>query len=223
MTFACVAVAVIIGVWVATTPEGLAALGSEAERDQYVNEAFESYYDPSAGFATMVWANNAWIAAQCVAFGITGAWPAIVLVINAVNVGMVGGLMASYGELGLFLQLIAPHGLLELTAIFVAGGAGLKLFWSLVAPGRRPRTVAVAEEGRSLMLVALGLVGALALSGVIEGFVTGSTMVWWLKIVIGAIALALFWAYVRPWGRAVRAGKTGDLDEQEAGFRQQYA
>ncbi len=224
VTFACVAVAVIIGVWVATTPEGLAALGSEAERDQYVNEAFESYYDPSAGFATMVWANNAWIAAQCVAFGITGAWPAIVLVINAVNVGMVGGLMASYGELGLFLQLIAPHGLLELTAIFVAGGAGLKLFWSLVAPGRRPRTVAVAEEGRSLMLVALGLVGALALSGVIEGFVTGSTMVWWLKIVIGAIALALFWAYVYVLGgRAVRAGKTGDLDEQEAGFRQQYA
>lgn len=50
------------------------------------------------------------------------------------------------------------------------------------------------------MLVALGLVGALALSGVIEGFVTGSTMVWWLKIVIGAIALALFWAYVYVLG-----------------------
>ncbi|WP_029068426.1 stage II sporulation protein M [Jonesia quinghaiensis] len=217
-------IAAVMAVWVATTPEGLERLGSVQERDAYVNQAFAEYYEPGGEFAAMVWTNNAWIAVQCVAFGVTGIWPIFVMASNAVNVGMIAGLMAAYGELGLFLQLISPHGLLELTSIFVAGGAGLKLFWALVNPGRRPRSVALAQEGRSLMLVAGALVFALGLSGIIEGFVTGSTMLWWVKIVIGAIALAAFWTYVYTLGRAaVRRGATGDLSEEEAGYYQQYA
>jgi uncharacterized membrane protein SpoIIM required for sporulation len=211
-------VAVVVGWRVATVPEALAAVGPPSYQEQYVNEAFAAYYDPGAGFAAMVWTNNAWIAAQCVAFGITGVWPVYMLAQNALAVGAVGGMMAAHGELALFLQLIAPHGLLELTCVFVAGGAGLKIFWTLVDPGPRRRSVAVAHEGRALITVAVGLAGALALSGLVEGFVTGSGMLWWLKIVIGALALAAFWAYVYVLGRrAVAAGETGDLAADQAG------
>src|SRR5690606_20736999 len=120
--------------------------------------------------------------------------------------------------LGLFLQLIAPHGLLELMSVFVAGAAGLRIFWAWVDPGPLPRSRALAQEGRALVTVAIGLVIALAISGVIEGFVTGSTMPWWLKIVIGAIALAAFWVYTIVLGRrAVAAGETGDLTADHAG------
>jgi uncharacterized membrane protein SpoIIM required for sporulation len=211
-------VAVVVGWRVATVPEALAAVGPPSYQEQYVNEAFAAYYDPGAGFAAMVWTNNAWIAAQCVAFGITGVWPVYMLAQNALAVGAVGGMMAAHGELALFLQLIAPHGLLELTCVFVAGGAGLKIFWTLVDPGPRRRSVAVAHEGRALITVAVGLAGALALSGLVEGFVTGSGMLWWLKIVIGALALAAFWAYVYVLGRrAVDAGETGDLAADQAG------
>lgn len=214
--------AVVAGVWVATTPEGLAAVGPPSYREEYVQNAFAEYYEPGAGFAAVVWTNNAWIAAQCVAFGITGLWPVYVLVQNFVMVGAIGGMMAHYGELGMFLQLILPHGLLELTSILVAGAAGLKLFWTLVAPGHRPRARAVAEEGRALFTVAAGLVATLALSGLVEGFVTGSSLVWWLKIVIGALALAAFWVYVLVLGRrAVALGETGDLEEEDAGSVQQ--
>ncbi|QDW64133.1 stage II sporulation protein M [Oerskovia sp. KBS0722] len=211
-------VAVVAGWWVATTPDALASMGTPSEREAYVNEAFASYYDPGADFATVVWTNNAWIAAQCIALGISGVFPAYVLFANAVGVGSTGGMMAYYGELDTFLTLIAPHGLLELTAIFVAGAAGLRLFWTMVDPGPRTRLRALAEEGRALFTVAVGLVVVLGVSGLIEGFVTGSGMAWWLKIVIGAIALAAFWAYTIVLGRrAVLAGETGDLSSDLAG------
>ncbi|QHT56303.1 stage II sporulation protein M [Cellulomonas sp. H30R-01] len=213
------ALALAAGWWVATQPEALAAMGTPAERQQYVDHAFAEYYDPGAGFAAMVWTNNAWITAVCVASGITGVIPVWLLIQNAVSVGAVGGMMGAHGELALFLQLIAPHGLLELTAVFVAGGAGLRIFWTLIDPGPRTRGRALAEEGRALFTVALGLVGVLAVSGVVEGFVTGSGMAWWLKIVVGAVVLAAFWAYTLVLGgRAVRAGATGDLDPDRAGY-----
>jgi uncharacterized membrane protein SpoIIM required for sporulation len=218
VTAAFLLVAVTAGVWVALDPDALALMGTPSQQEQYVDEAFASYYDPQLSFAAMVWTNNAWIALQTIAFGITGVWPVYVLANNAVAIGATGGMMAAHGELALFLQLIAPHGLLELTSIFVAGAAGLRIFWTWVDPGPRRRSVALAAEGRALFTVAVGLVGALALSGLVEGFVTGSDLPWWLKIVIGAVALAAFLAYFLVLGRrAVRAGETGDLDVDRAG------
>ena len=137
---------------------------------------------PGAGFAAMVWTNNAWLTAVCIGTGITGVLPVYFQASNAINVGAAGGLMAAHGHLDVFLQLIAPHGLLELTAVFVAGAAGLRLFWTWLDPGPRPRGRALAEEGRALFTVAIGLVGVLAVSGLIEGFVTGSGLPWAVKV-----------------------------------------
>ncbi|HEY0216626.1 MAG TPA: stage II sporulation protein M [Cellulomonas sp.] len=213
------AVGAIAGWWVATQPDALAAMGTPSERQAYVDDAFASYYDPGAGFAAMVWTNNAWITALCIGMGITGVGPLYLMLTNAISVGATGGMMAAHGELGLFLQLIAPHGLMELTAIFVAGAAGMRLFWVWIDPQGRPRARALAEEGRSLITVAIGLVGVLAVSGLVEGFVTGSSLPWWSKIAIGAVVLAAFWTYTIVLGRrAVQDGETGDLSADEAGY-----
>jgi uncharacterized membrane protein SpoIIM required for sporulation len=206
--------ATIAGVFLVTSPEAQAALGTPSQLQHIADETFEAYYseNPAASFTAFVWTNNAWIAVQCVAFGITGIWPVLVLVQNAVNVGSVGGVMAMHGGLDEFFQLILPHGLMELTAIFVAGATGLKLFWTVIDPGGRPRGRAVSEEGRALISVALGLIPVLAVSGVIEGYVTPSALPWGLKIAIGAVVLAAFWFYALVLGRrAVRAGETGGL------------
>lgn len=219
VTVVFLAVAVVSGWWVATDADALAAMGTPSQQQQYVDEAFASYYDPGIGFATVVWTNNAWIAALSVGTGITGIGPAYVLFSNAVTLGSTGGVMAAHDALDVFATLIAPHGLLELTSIFVAGAAGLKLFWTWVDPGDRPRVRALGEEGRALVTVVIGLALSLALSGLVEGFVTGSALLWWVKIVIGALALALFWAYVLILGRrAVRSGATGDLADDQAGY-----
>lgn len=207
------------GVWVATQPEALASMGTPSQREQYVEQSFAEYYTPGAGFAAMVWTNNAWLTAVCIATGITGIGPVYFQVSNAINVGAAGGMMASYGELDVFLQLIAPHGLLELTAVFVAGAAGLRIFWTWIDPGPRTRGHALAQEARALFTVAIGLVGVLAVSGLVEGFVTGSGLPWAVKVGIGVVALTAFWAYTLVLGRrAVRAGHTGDLEADRAGY-----
>jgi uncharacterized membrane protein SpoIIM required for sporulation len=216
-----IVVALVVGVWFVHSPEAQAAAGPPGALQKIADDTFASYYVEydGASFTAQVWTNNALITAMCVAFGITGLWPVYVLVQNAVNLGVVGGIMALHDGLAQFFQLILPHGLLELTAVFVAGGAGLKLFWTVIDPGGRPRGRAVAEEGRSLISVALGLVVVLGISGLLEGFVTPSTVLpWWAKIVIGALVWLGFWVYVIGLGRpAVRAGATGDVRPEDAG------
>ena len=214
VTAAFLAVAVVAGVNVVNDAGAQAALGTPSELQTIADETFANYYSehPAASFTALVWTNNAWIAAQAVAFGITGFWPVMVLVQNAVHVGSIGGVMALHGGLDVFFQLILPHGLLELTAVFVAVAAGFKLFWTVIDPGGRPRGRAVSEEGRALFSVAIGLVFVLAVSGVVEGFVTPSALPWWLKIAIGAVVLVAFWVYVLVLGRrAAAAGETGGV------------
>jgi len=205
----------ISGWWTVNHEESLELVGDAATRAQIANEAFASYYTEysNSSFTALVWTNNAWLALQCIAFGITGFYPLILMYNTALQLGVMGAIMAEANALDIFFALIIPHGLLELSAVFVAAGAGLRLFWTLLVPGARTRVAALAEEGRSTFAVAIGLAIALFASGLIEGFVTPSTMPWWLKIVIGIIACAAFWAYVFVAGRvATSEGATGDVD-----------
>ena len=182
---------------------------------QLVQEDFENYYSsaPAQDFAARVFTNNAYVAAQAIVFGVLLGIPVLyVLFSNALNVGIAGGLLAANDRAGLFFGLILPHGLLELTAVFVACGLGLKLGWTVVDPGARTRSRALAEEGRSLVAGALGLALVLFVSGLIEAFVTPSPLPTWARIAIGALAEIAFLAYVfGPGRRAVGAGLTGDL------------
>ncbi len=214
-----VLIAVLAGAWVAGDPEVQAAVGTQEEIRRLVEVDFEQYYSthPAASFAGQVWTNNAWVAAICIASGIgLGVYPVIVLAQNAFSIGVAGGLMAAAGRLDLFFGLILPHGLLELTSVFVAGGVGIRLGWTIIDPGLRTRPTAVAEEGRAAIAVALGLVMVLLISGVIEAFVTPSGLPTGARITVGVIALAMFLLYlVVLGGRAVRAGEIGDLRSDE--------
>ncbi|MFJ5955546.1 stage II sporulation protein M [Paenarthrobacter sp. NPDC092416] len=227
LTVWCGVFFVIVGgayaLWIGTSPEALrAVVGNNENIRQYVDEDFIDYYseNPAASFAGAVWTNNAWISAQAVAFGITGFWVPMILFMNAQSVGVAAGLFAATGKLDIFFSYILPHGLMELTAVFIACAAGLQIFWAMVRPGPRTRLQGVADEGRSLITVALGLVIVLFISGLVEGFVTPSPLPVWAKITIGALVLAAYWVYTLVLGgKAVRAGATGDLDPYDAGYR----
>ena len=215
-----VAIAVGFAAWIASDPAKVATLGTpDFLRDVAENQAIGYYTEnPAAVFMGMVWTNNAWIAMQCVLFGITGIWPVYQIIANAQNVGTLGAIMAAHDRADLLVLYVLPHGMLELTCIFVAAAGGLHLFWAWVAPGARSRAESVASEGRALATVALGLVFALFLAGLVEGFVTGWSLPWPVKLGIGAAALAVFLIYmIVIGGRAHRRGETGDLVEYEAG------
>ena len=214
---ASLALAVVFGVWVAGSPEVQATIGTPAGIADLVDNDFASYYseNPAGSFALRVWVNNSWVAAQCIGFSILLGIPIpYVLFQNAANLGVVGGLMFDAGKGDLFLALITPHGLLELTAVFLAAGAGMRLGWSVVSPGDRPRSQVLAEQGRAVVAVAVGLVAVLLVSGLIEALVTPSPLPTFLRIAIGVAAEVGFIAYVVYFGRkAVRAGETGDVDD----------
>lgn len=210
-------VAALIGFWVAANPVVQAAVGTPSDIDQLVNHDFASYYseNPAGSFALRVWVNNAWVAAQCIGFAILLGLPIpYILFQNAANLGVTGGLMFDAGKGDIFLGLLTPHGLLELTAVFLAAAAGMRLGWMVIAPGHRPRGQVLAEQGRAVVAVAAGLVVVLLVSGVIEALVTPSPLPTFARIAIGVAAEVAFLAYVVHFGRkAVSTGESGDIED----------
>lgn len=201
--------------WLLQHPAVEQSLMSPEEIDQLVRHDFENYYSEYAAshFAAQVWINNAWVAALCIALGVLGA-PVIYLLFNNIaNLAIIASIMIRHDHAGHFWGLLSPHGLLELTAVFVAGGVGLRLFWSWIAPGDLTRGQSMAREGRTAGTVALGLVVVLFISGIIEAFVTPSGLPTEARVGIGVLAELVFFAYVFVVGRsAVARGHTGDID-----------
>ncbi len=211
------AVVVVIALWVTGNPEVQSAAGTPSDIEQLVNHDIASYYSehPAAAFALQIWVNNSWVSAQCIASSVLLGLPIpIVLFENAANLGLISGLMFQAGKGGVLLGLLIPHGLLELTAVFLAGATGMRLGWSVISPGDRPRGQVLAEQGRAVVSVAIGLVGVLLVSGLIEALVTPSPLPTFVRAGIGIIAEAAFLAYIGYFGRrAARAGATGDIDD----------
>ncbi|WP_405555262.1 stage II sporulation protein M [Streptomyces sp. NBC_01171] len=214
-------VAILLGWWIGTHPEVQASIAAPGHLRELTRPGggYETYYSshPAASFAAQVWTNNAQAAALCLVLGVFLGLPVLwILFENMLNLGVGFGLMSSAGRLDTFLGLVLPHGLLELTAVFVAAGTGLRLGWTVIDPGPRTRRTALAEEGRAAVGMAIGLALVLLVSGAIEGFVTPSGLPTWARITIGVLAELAFLTYVYVLGgRAVREGETGDLQEAE--------
>lgn len=209
-------VAVLVGWRVAGSHTLQASLLPRSGVARLVHHQFRHYYSATdaRSFAAHVWLNNIVVAGETVILGVLIGIPVLyVLAVNAVNGGVVGALMISHGRSGEFWGLILPHGMLELSAVFLAAAAGLRLGWAVVDPGPRPRVRALAEEGRALITIAIGLVPVLLVSGVIEAFVTPSPLPTWARIGIGAIAEAAFLSYIFVIGRRAAAGEVGDIIE----------
>src|SRR3954454_5370204 len=120
---ASIAVMAVIAVWVARDPNVRAAIATPDELNALTKPGgeAETYYStgPAASFAAQVWTNNAWVTATCLFLGIALGLPVIAaLWSNTLNLGIGGGLMTAAGRGDVFLGLILPHGLLELTAVF---------------------------------------------------------------------------------------------------------
>ncbi|QYG92530.1 stage II sporulation protein M [Iamia sp. SCSIO 61187] len=200
-------------------PDRIDLVIPDSYQETYAEEDFVSYYseNPSIVFFSAVTTNNIQVSVLAYGLGALAVFPgALVLFENGAALGMIAGLFLQRGEFwSVFMVYVLPHGLLELTAITVAGAAGLRVGWTLFAPGDRSRPVALGEEGRRSVTIVLGTVMAFVVAGLVEGFVTGAPAIPpGLKIAIGVVVWLAFLVWILGRGRqAVAEGWTGALEE----------
>lgn len=166
--------------------------------------------------ASQIIANNVQVTFGVFALGITaGVGSLLLLVLNGVSLGGVLGLYQSKGIATLLLAFVAPHGVLELTAVCIAGGAGFLLAGALLLPGRRTRRRALVENGqRAIRLVAAAVV-LLLVAGTLEGFVSPIPS-WPLsaKFAVSAATLVLLVLYLSA-GRVRRTAPIPSVVHQQ--------
>lgn len=117
--------------------------------------------------------NNLKVALLSFAAGITAALGTLVVMVR--NGLMLGAFMGVFGHHGHALDavgIVAPHGFLELSAIFLCGGAGLMIGWALIAPGDRPRGEALTDAARRAVVLVLAAGVMLGVAALVEGFVS---------------------------------------------------
>ncbi|HEY1335056.1 MAG TPA: stage II sporulation protein M, partial [Myxococcaceae bacterium] len=123
---------------------------------------------------------------------LAGVLTVVALVNNGFSIGTGFGVFANYHAAGYLGTFVAGHGVLELTAIFISGGAGLRLAHALIAPGDRTRTDAMVVDGRIAMRMVGAVVFLLAIAGTIEGLLSTSDAPAGLKFAVsGASGLLL--------------------------------
>ena len=155
--------------------------------------------------ASRIITNNVQVAFFAFAFGITaGIGTLLLLTLNGLFFGAVLGLFANYGLAGWLLTFVAGHGVLELTAIFIAGGAGLLVARGLIAPGDLTRRDALVLAGQRAARLVAASVLLLCLAGTIEGLLSASDAAPAYKFAVSgasAVLLACYfasgWTYLR--------------------------
>lgn len=146
-----------------------------------------------AGFYVL---NNVGIALRCFATGaLFGLGSIFYLVYNGLILGTVAGWLLITGLSGNFLAFVSGHASWELTAVVVAGGAGLRLGWALIDTGGRTRAGSVRHHGPALYRLVVGVAAMLVVAALIEGFWSAGPVPFVGKLVFGAVQ----WVVVIAW------------------------
>lgn len=157
------------------------------------------------GFSTLLMANNIRVAMYCFALGITfGLGTLLILAMNALMLGASIGIGAYHEQALTVLSIVAPHGVVEISAVVIAGAAGLRLGYALVDPGDLLRRDALILAGRDAGILAIGTIPMFIVAGFIEGML--SPLVFNLphedifRLVFGAVTGVLLytWLFTGP-------------------------
>ncbi len=206
----------IVAYWIALEDQGLA----EKLAPQHIVETIhdkEMWTDIPAlrrtFFASFVMTNNIRVAFLAFALGITFMVGTMyILAFNGVLIGVIAGLCHVHGLALPLWSFVSPHGYVELTTIFIAGGAGLKMGYALIAPGLLTRKQALTDAAKVAVQLIGGCVVLLVIAGVIEGFVSSSSLPPIAKIGFGFTTGVLLFCYLlllgHSKGKPIPTGKT---------------
>jgi uncharacterized membrane protein SpoIIM required for sporulation len=147
--------------------------------------------------SSQIMTNNISVSFVAFAYGITaGAGTVLSMVFNGVLLGVVGtACWLNNMSLSLW-SFVAPHGVLELPAIFIAGGAGLRIAQGMLFPGLLSRQDSLAKAGGEAVRLLMGTVPVLVIAGLIEGFISPSSLGWQWKFSLAGAVAVIFFSYL---------------------------
>lgn len=215
-------IGVLLGtIWALNDPSGASSILPGLHVSSHSKGAFYGLpIDGRGGLAIEIFTNNILVSCLCMLGGFTcGIMTSYMLFYNGALIGILGALEWRVGGFTNFLRLVVPHGLLELSCISLAGGAGFVIAKALIDPGKRSRREALAAVSPRVGACTLGFITFLVAAGLTEGFITP----WDLPIVpalaLGVALAGAFWTAVIWRGRPAResevlSGSSARLERQ---------
>lgn len=201
----------------AFVPGGSGVIGTIKEGKTW----FDVPPDQRPYVSSFIMTNNIRVTLLCFAGGVIVGIPTVlVLLQNGLQIGAIAGLTQVYGIHGALWSFVSAHGFLELSVIFISGGAGLYVAHGILRPGLRSRRESVARAGRAATLLACGCVPLLMIAGTLEGFVSPSGLPGGVKFLIGLTTGILLYLYLFLAGRSAVVGESGSRGVEQSGSQQ---
>jgi len=199
----------LYGALATITDEGFIVLVAPPQLIEKVEEGkvwFDSILSIGPLASSMIMTNNISVTFLAFALGMTfGLGTIYLMAFNGLLVGALAAFCHMHGLGVPFWSFVLPHGVIELTAIFVGGGGGLVLASALLLPGDLPRKDALIEHGRQAVRLALGCVPLLVVAGIVEGFFSPAHLPAWFKFLAAGLLFALLLCYLLlPYKRPFR-------------------
>ncbi len=153
-------------------------------------------------YGPLIVVNNVRVAVVAFAGGATaGVLTIWILVLNGVDLGATFAVLRGSEGSSFLITFILAHGVLEISAIVLAAGAGLRVAWAILHPGDLGRRDALRLAGEQAVRILLLVTAVLGVAGTIEAFVSPTLLPALAKLGIGVISGAALWAYVLLVGR----------------------
>jgi uncharacterized membrane protein SpoIIM required for sporulation len=193
-------------------PPGMMARAEEAAAKEERGEGYVEIPETSMPiFASQLISNNVQVTFLAFAGGVlAGVGTLLILVFNGISIGAVFGVFANEGQSLHIWTFVLPHGVIELTAICIAGGAGLWMGSALLVPGRRTRREVLVTRGREAISLIGGTAMMLVCAGVIEGFISPSQLPREVKFAFAALFASVMVAYFAFAGRDADAAEDAE-------------
>lgn len=176
--------------------------------DEYIDKTEDNIAkgDPCAVYKTgvkplassIIMTNNLGVTFYAFSLGIImGIGTTLIMIFNGIMIGVITFVFYQHQYTIEFLSTVMIHGTIELSCIFIAGGAGLLLGDALINPGNRLRRDALIQNGKEAVKLILGIIPWLILAGFIEGFITPMDLSLPGRIAIILVTGTLFISYFR--------------------------
>ncbi len=171
--------------------------------EMWTEEIFSVF--PPAYISSRIFTNN--ISVTFFSFGLgilAGMGTIYILCLNGLLLGLAAGLCSLYGMSGEFWAFVTPHGLLEISLIFIAGAAGLMLGDAWLSPGDYTRRESLRRKGKEAVGLIVGGIPFMIAAGLVEGYVSPSPVLApALKVGLGILMAAAFYVYLLAPRRSV--------------------